>query len=126
MSSARELIAVFHELNATPERNIACLTPSLIGMFGTAGMFDQFLTELDNALASGQLSPQLRERAKNLTRTFIPQVADFNSIKDLPQLQTSPAELRAVCADDPTRRREGVQAVLAGLMQVLTAVNAIA
>ncbi len=122
MNEARELIAVFHELNATTDRNVARFTPSLVGMFGTTGMFDLFLTALDGALTSGTVSESLRRRSVNLVQTFIPQVAGYNGIKDLAAQQVTAQQLRAIRTEAPEGRTQGVRLILVALLQILESV----
>ncbi len=122
MNEARELIAAFHELNATPDRSIGRFTPSLVGMFGTTGMLELFLSSLDGALASGTVSESLRRRSQNLVHTFIPQVAGYNGIADLSAQQVTAAQLRAINADAPEGRAQGVRLILAALQQILDTV----
>ncbi len=122
MNEVRELIAAFHELNATPDRNVARFTPSLVGMFGTTGMLELFLSSLDQALTSGTASESLRRRSQNLVHTFIPQVAGYNGIKDLSAEQVTAAQLRAISTDAPEGRAQGVRLILAALLQILDAV----
>ncbi len=122
MNEVRELIAAFHELNATNDRNVARFTPSLVGMFGTTSMLELFLTALDGALASGTVSEPLRRRSQNLVHTFIPQVAGYNGIKDLSAQKVTAVELRAIRTDSPESRAQGVRLILAALQQILMAV----
>ena len=122
MSEVRELIAAFHELNATSDRNVARFTPSLVGMFGTTSMLELFLTALDGALASGTVSESLRRRSQNLVHTFIPQVAGYNGITDISAQQVTADQLRAIRTDAPGSRAEGVRLILAALHQILAAV----
>ncbi len=122
MNEARELIAVFHELNATTDRSVARFTPSLVGMFGTTSMFDLFLTALDAALTSGTVSESLRRRSVNLVQTFIPQVAGYNGIKDLAAQQVTASQLRAIRADAPEGKTQGVRLILAALLLILESV----
>ncbi len=120
MEEARVLIAALREINGTTDRSVAHFTPALIGMFGSARMFDLFLTNLDEALTSGSISQPLRERAMNLSRTFIPQVAGLNGCKDISARRVSVEELRAVSSRN---RTEGVLAILAALMTILEQVR---
>jgi hypothetical protein len=122
VNEARELIAAFHELNATSDRNVARFTPSLVGMFGTTSMLELFLSALDGALASGTVSESLRRRSQNLVHTFIPQVAGYNGITDLSTQKFSADQLRAIRTDAPESRAQGVRLILAALMQILDAV----
>ena len=125
MSEARALIAAFHELNRTDDRCVGYFTPSLVGMFGSKSMLDHFLAELDAALARGEIAEPLRTRSANLVHTFIPQVAGYNGIKDLAGLNVTAEQLRAVRADSPLLRLEGVKVILAGFMKVLEEVVSI-
>jgi hypothetical protein len=122
MNEVRELIAAFHELNATSDRNVARFTPSLVGMFGTTSMLELFLTALDGALASGNVSESLRRRSQNLVHTFIPQVAGYNGITDLSTQEVTADQLRAIRTDAPANRAQGVRLILAALQQILAAV----
>jgi hypothetical protein len=119
MSEARALIAAFHELNRTDDRRVGHFTPSLAGMFGSKSMLGLFLDELDAALVSGKLAEPLRTRATNLVHTFLPQVAGYNGITDLADLDVTAEQLRAVRADSPQNRLQGVRVILAGFMKVL-------
>jgi hypothetical protein len=119
MNEPRALIAALHEINRTPDRNVARFTASLVGMFGSSAMLDLFLDELDTALATNSVPPPLRQRAANLTNTFIPQVAGFNGIKDLSAQVVTADELRTIRCDIPELRREGVRLILAAFMKIL-------
>ena len=119
MSEARALIAAFHDLNRTDDRCVGHFTPSLAGMFGSKIMLGHFLDELDAALVSGKLPEPLRTRSANLVHTFLPQVAGYNGIKDLADLDVTVEQLRAVRADSPQNRLQGVKVILAGFMKVL-------
>jgi hypothetical protein len=123
MKEAHELIAVFHELNNSNGRTIANMAPSLIGLFGSLRLFDAFLTDLDTALVNNAISEPLRKRAANLAGTFIPQVAGYNSINELPPNRISPEQLRSLRADSPENRQEGVTIILTALMNILTEFN---
>ncbi len=126
MTEAQNLINVLRELNATSDRSVARLTPSLIGLFGTPRMFELFLNELDCALEEKSIAPELRIRAANLTKNFIPQVAGYNNISNTGSLQVSAEQLRDIRVDTPSNRRQGIERILAALIQILTEVNAIA
>lgn len=119
MTGARSLIAAFNELNRSDNKTVAHFTPSLIGMFGSIGIFDSFLAEIDSALSAGRVSASLKKRAANLIGTFIPQVADYNSIKDPSSLTVSAGELRNVAADSLANRRQGIEIILAALITIL-------
>ncbi len=121
MNEVRELIAAFHELNTTNDRNVARFTPSLVGMFGTTNMFDLFLSALDGAITSGTVSESLRRRSVNLVQTFIPQVAGYNGIKDLETQHVTAPQLRSISTDAPEGRAQGVRMILAALLQILDA-----
>lgn len=119
MEEARSLISVFHQLNRSKNRTVAHFCPSLIGMFGSLGIFDAFLAEIDTALASNQIQASLKKRAANLSGTFIPQVAGYNGIDDLASYPVTAAGLRDITADSLEKRREGVSLILAALMYIL-------
>jgi hypothetical protein len=125
MEETRELIAAFREINGTSDRSVARFTPALIGMFGSARMFDIFLASLDDAITSGQTTAALKERVTNLRRTFIPQVAALNGITDLAAVGVSARELRAIRSDSPESRRHGAQMILASLMAILDKIQRI-
>jgi hypothetical protein len=122
MNEVRELIAAFHELNATSDRNVGRFTPSLVGMFGTTSMLELFLTALDGALTSGSVSEPLKRRSLNLVHTFIPQVAGYNGIADIAAQEVTAAQLRAIRADTAENRALGVRLILAAFRQILDAV----
>jgi hypothetical protein len=122
MNEARELIAAFLELNRSDDRKIGYFTSSLVGMFGTGTMFDEFLVSLDRVLTSGTIAESLRTRATNLIYTFIPQVAGFNRIEDLSFQDVSADQLRAVSTATPLARSEGVRIILMAFMKVLDTV----
>ena len=119
MNEARALIAALHDINRTADRNVGRFTASLVGMFGSNAMLDIFLDELDSALATGSIDPQLKRRATNLAATFIPQVAGFNGIKDLTTRAVTVDELRAIHCDTPESRQEGVGQILAAFLKIL-------
>ncbi|WP_243371301.1 hypothetical protein [Geotalea sp. SG265] len=119
MTDPRELIAVLLELNATEERSVASFTPGLVGMFGSLALMNRFLADIDVALVKGSISAPLKARSKNLTRTFIPQMAGINSITDLSKVEVSAEKLRTVCSDSHESRGEGVKAILAALISIL-------
>jgi len=119
LNEARALIAVFHELNRTDDRCVGHFTPSLAGMFGSKSMLGNFLDELDAALVSGKIMEPLRTRSANLVHTFIPQVAGYNGIIDLTGLDVTADQLRAVRADSPQNRVQGVRIILAAFLKVL-------
>ena len=118
MSGARSLIATFKELNRSGNRTVAIFTPSLIGMFGSTGIFDSFLEEVDTAIVTGQIPASLKKRAANLIGTFIPQVADYNSIEDL-SCAVSADILQSISADSLEKRRKGVEVILSALVMIL-------
>lgn len=119
MAGARSLIAAFKELNKSEKKTVAHFTPSLIGMFGSIGIFDTFLQEVDTAIAAGNASASLKKRAANLIGTFIPQVADYNSIKNPASFVATAAELQNISADSLENRRKGVEIILSSLVTIL-------
>jgi len=123
MEEARSLITAFHELNRSKDNTVAHFTPSLIGMFGSLGIFDAFLTEIESALTSRTTSPSLKKRAVNLSGTFIPQVAEYNGIKDPAAYPVTTADLQAIHADSLAGRREGAVIILAALLVILKEVR---
>lgn len=125
MAGARELIATLLDLNKTSDRSVAQFTPSLIGLFGSLAMLDQYLAHLDTALASQTISPPLKERSANLLRTFIPQVAKYNGIESLPTETVTPDQLRSLRADTLESRTQGLQLILAALQNILDEVTRI-
>jgi len=88
-------------------------------MFGSLGIFDAFLAELDAALAKGRISPSLKKRAANLSGTFIPQVAGYNGIENPAEYPVTAAGLRDISADTLEKRREGVLLILSSLIYIL-------
>jgi hypothetical protein len=130
MADPRELISAFHELNSSEAEGgrdvrISRFTPALVGMIGANHMFDALLSELDAALRAGMISEELKVRARNLARTFIPQVAALNSIVDLPVQAVSAEELRSIRCDSPQGRKEGVTIILAALLKILESASAL-
>lgn len=123
MSESRAMIAAFLELNSSSDRNVALFTPSLVGMFGSIGIFDTFLNEVDSALASGKISEPLKKRAANLIGTFIPQVADYNGIKDLTDTGVTADKLRNITPASLNDRRQGVIYILSALIVILKEVK---
>lgn len=119
MTDARSLITVFHELNKSESKTVAHFTPSLIGMFGSIGIFDSFLNEIEAAIVSHQVSASLKKRVANLIGTFIPQVAEFNSIKDPASRPVNADELRNIAADSLENRRVGIAIILSALIAIL-------
>lgn len=119
MSLAASLISAFKELNNNGSRTVANFTPSLIGMFGSLNLFNAFLDDIDAALASGQIPPSLKKRAANLATTFIPQVAEYNGIKDPAAYPVTVEELRGISTGSLTERKEGVKIILSSLMEIL-------
>jgi hypothetical protein len=124
MAGARSLIAEFNELNKSSNKTVSHFTPSLIGMFGSTGIFDSFLVEVDSAIASGNVPASLKKRAANLIGTFIPQVAEYNSIKNLSSINVSANDLKSVAADSLENRRKGIEIILAALIAILREVEA--
>lgn len=123
MDEARALISVFHELNATSDRKVSQFTSSLIGLFGSTRMFEDFLSDLDKAMSNGDLAPSVKERTANLARTYIPQVAQLNGIEDINGHTITADQLRAISTDSPLARKQGVRVILAALIRILEAVN---
>jgi len=126
MAGARSLIAAFNELNRSENKTVAHFTPSLIGMFGSTGIFDSFLTEVDAAIAAGKASPSLKKRAANLIGTFIPQVADYNDIENPSSITATADVLQNVSADSLENRRKGIGIILSALITILKEVDEIA
>lgn len=125
MARAHSLIAAFNELKKSENKTVAHFSPSLIGLFGSVGIFDAFLTEVDAAIAAGQVSASLRKRAANLIGSFIPQVAEYNSIKNPSSLAVSADDLKNVTADSLECRRKGVEIILSALIMILKEADAI-
>ena len=119
MAGAVFLIAALKELNGSTESTVANFTPSLIGMFGSTVLFDAFLSEIDAALTSGNISPTLKKRAANLIGTFIPQVADYNGIEDPAAYPVTVESLRKLSENSFMNRKEGVVIILSALMTIL-------
>ena len=119
MAGARSLIAAFKELNKSDNKTVAHFTPSLVGMFGSIGIFDTFLQEIDVAITAGKASASLKKRATNLIGTFIPQVADYNNIKNPSAFAATAAELQNISADSLENRRKGVELILSSLVVIL-------
>jgi hypothetical protein len=122
MEEARTLIAAFRELNETEDRKVAIFTASLISLFGSTGMFNDFLNEMDAALVSGKVPEAVRTRAANLTNTYIPQVAGLNSIQNLDAEDVSADALRSIRNDSAVNRKQGARVILASLVRILKAV----
>lgn len=123
MNEARALISAFHELNATNDRKVSHFTSSLIGLFGSTRMFEDFLSDLDKAFTSSELAPSVKERATKLARTYIPQVAQLNGIEDINGHNITADQLRAISTDSPLARKQGVRVILAALITLLEAVD---
>lgn len=119
MEEARELISVFREINGTRDRNVAQFTPALIGLFGSARLFDVFLASLDKAFSTRNIPAPLKERVTNLARTFIPQVAGLNGIAGLSAERISAEQLRTIRTDSPGNRKEGMRVILSALLKIL-------
>lgn len=119
MSESRAIIAAFLEINSSSDRNVALFTPSLVGMFGSINIFDTFLVEVDTALASGEISDPLKKRAANLIGTFIPQVAEYNGIKDLTNTPVTAESLRNITPDSLNNRRQGIILILSAIVVIL-------
>lgn len=122
MNEARRIIAAFLDLNRSEDRKISYFTSSLVGMFGTGTMFDEFLESLDRVLETGSVPEPLRTRSANLFHTFIPQVAGFNSISDLSFQDVTADQLRDVSTATPHLRGAGVRTILVAFMKVLDTV----
>ena len=119
MTQARELLAVFREMNSTSDRCFARFTPSLVGMFGSQKMLDLFLADLETALESKTVTQSLKQRATNLAHTFIPQVAGYNGISDPAAYPVTVDELRLIRPDSPEDKIKGVRAILSAFMRIL-------
>jgi hypothetical protein len=119
MNGAISLISGFHELNRSEDRTVAHFTPSLIGMFGSTVIFESFLSEVESAVADRKIPDNIRKRASNLISTFIPQVAEYNGIKNPAELPVTANELRLISADTLANRRKGVAIILSALMSIL-------
>lgn len=118
MTDHRALIKVLMELNSTHDRSVACFSPGLVGMFGSTALMNDFLSNIDQAFVNQSISEPLRSRARNLTRTFIPQIASLNSLSDLSAVAVSVDSLRAIRAEQGTRN-DGVKMILAALTLIL-------
>jgi hypothetical protein len=123
MNGARSLISAFHEINRSESKSVAYFTPSLIGMFGSTGIFDSFLSEIDSAMATGKMPASIKKRAANLTGTFIPQVAEYNGIKNPAQRIVTADELRGISKESLEGRRNGVELILSALIAILKAAS---
>ena len=119
MNGAHSLISAFHEINRSENKAVAYFTPSLIGMFGSASIFDSFLAEIDKAMASGTMPASIKKRAANLTGTFIPQVAEYNGIKNPAERIVTADELRNISKESLKNRRNGVEVILSALIAIL-------
>jgi len=119
MNGARSLISAFHEINRSENKSVAYFTPSLIGMFGSASIFDSFLAEIDAAMAAGNMPASIKKRASNLTGTFIPQVAEYNGIMNPSERIVTADELRGISKDSLESRRNGVAVILSALIAIL-------
>lgn len=119
MNRALSLIAAFHEINTTEQKSIAYFTPSLIGMFGSVSIFDSFLSEIETAINSGDMPESIKKRAANLIGTFIPQVAEYNGIKNPSERIVSADELRNISPETLESRRNGVEIILSALISLL-------
>lgn len=123
MGEARNLISALHDINRSDRETVAHFLPSLIGMFGSLGIFDAFLSEMDAALENGNISTSLKKRAANLSGTFIHQVAEYNGIKDPAALAVTAEAVRNISVGSLAGRKEGVALILASLMVILKEVN---
>jgi hypothetical protein len=119
MAGAASLISALKQLNSSTDTSVANFTPSLIGMFGSVGLFDAFLSELDAALSNGKISASLKKRAANLSGTFIRQVAEYNGIKDPAATPVTAEALLGISLESPLKRKEGATLILAALMAIL-------
>ena len=119
MNGARSLISAFHEINRSENKSVAYFTPSLIGMFGSASIFDSFLAEIDTAMAAGKMPASIKKRAANLTGTFIPQVAEYNGIINPSERIVTADELRCISKGSLESRRNGVEIILSALIAIL-------
>jgi hypothetical protein len=119
MNGAISLISAFHELNRSEDRTVAHFTPSLIGMFGSTVIFDSFLSEVESAVTARKVPENIRKRASNLISTFIPQVAEYNGIKNPSELPATSEELKTIHADTLENRRKGVAMILSALVRIL-------
>lgn len=122
MSTPRDLIAVLLKHNSSSDKNIALFTPSLIGMFGSAPIFDVFLKEVDSSLATGNIPEPLITRAANLIGTFIPQVAEYNGIKSLDDNQVTAELLEGISPATLAERKQGTVLILSSLIAILKGV----
>lgn len=119
MNNARSLIAAFREINRSEKIAVAQFTPSLIGMFGSTGIFDSFLAEIDTAIASGKMPASIKKRAANLIGTFIPQVAEYNGVNNPAERIVTAEELKEISSNSLEERRNGVKVILAALIAIL-------
>jgi hypothetical protein len=119
MNGARSLISAFHEINRSENKSVAYFSPALIGMFGSASIFDSFLAEIDTAMASGNMPASIKKRASNLSGTFIPQVAEYNGIMNPAERIVTADELRGISKDTLASRRNGVEVILSALIAIL-------
>jgi hypothetical protein len=88
-------------------------------MFGSSNIFDSFLAEIDTALASGKMPASIKKRAANLIGTFIPQVAEFNDIRNPAERVVTADELRGISRESLESRRNGVAVILSALIAIL-------
>lgn len=119
MNGALSLITAFHEINNSEKGSIAHFTPSLIGMFGSAVIFDSFLSEIEAAIKTGSMPESTKVRATNLTGTFILQVADYNGIKNPSKRIVTADELRNISHESLESRRNGIEIILSALISIL-------
>ena len=119
MNKACSLISAFHELNRSKDRTVAHFSPALIGMFGSTGIFNSFLSEVASAVATRNVPISIRKRASNLISTFIPQVAEYNGIKNPSELPVTAEELKSISAESLASRRKGVAIILSALIIIL-------
>lgn len=125
MNEARSLISAFLEIDSSDRKTVAFFSPSLVGMFGSVGIFDSFLSELDKVLATGNMPASIKKRAANLIGTFIPQVAEYNGIKNPSQRIVTADELRNISPNSLESRRIGVEMILSALLTILEEVSKI-
>jgi len=117
-----ELIKTFHQLNES-DNTVAHFLPSLIGMFGSIRLFDFFLSELADAFEKGNLSEAQKTRATNLADTFIPQIAEYNSIDNLAAVTVTSVDLSRIRSSSAEERENGALLILAALTLIMKEVG---